>query len=120
MMAEIKKITKRDMFKELKELVSNRTDLVEFIDHELELLDRKATNRTQNKTQVENENIKEQIVKVLTEIGKPVTVTELQDANEDMGQFSNQKLSALLNQLVKAEILDKVVDKKKSYFTLKG
>ena len=42
-MAEIKKLTKKDYFKELKEIVTEigRTDLVDFIDHEVELLSKK-------------------------------------------------------------------------------
>ena len=115
---ENKKMTKRDYFNELKGLVANRTDLVDFIDHEIELLDRKSSKSNQTKTQKENETIKEQIIVALKEIARPVTVDELRANNANMGEFSNQKLSALLKQLVDTNVVVKTIDKKKSYFSI--
>ena len=54
----------------------------------------------------------------LVTVAKPVTVTELQEANEDMANYSNQKLSALLRMLVNAGRIVKTIDKKKSYFSV--
>ena len=112
---ENKKMTKRDYFNELKGLVADRTDLVDFIDHEIELLDRKSSKSSQTKTQKENETIKEQIIVALREIARPVTVDELRANDANMGEFSNQKLSALLKQLVDTNVVVKTIDKKKSY-----
>ena len=111
-------MTKRDYFNELKGLVANRTDLVDFIDHELELLDRKSSKSSQTKTQKENETIKEKIIVALREIARPVTVDELRASDANMGEFSNQKLSALLKQLVDTNVVVKTIDKKKSYFSI--
>ena len=72
-----KKMTKRDYFGELKKLVADRTDLVEFIDHELELLDKKASSSKMTKTQVENEGLMENILEKMVELGSPITVTDL-------------------------------------------
>ena len=44
-MAEIKKLTKRDYFSQLKEIVKDNVDLVNFIDHEIELLNKKASSK---------------------------------------------------------------------------
>lgn len=115
---ENKKMTKRDYFNELKGLVANRTDLVDFIDHELELLDRKSSKSSQTKTQKENETIKEKIIVALKEINRPVTVDELRANDVNMGEYSNQKLSALLKQLVDTNVVVKTIDKKKSYFSI--
>lgn len=117
-MAEIKKVTKKDNFLKLREIAESmeRTDLVEFINHEIELITKKASKSSQTKTQKENETIKESIVNALREIGHPVTITELQEKNTDMATFSNQKISALLKQLVESGIVNKTTDKKKSYF----
>ena len=117
-MAEIKKMTKKEYFEILKGIVADRQDLVDFIDHEIELLTRKASKSGQTKTQKENETIMERIVVALTEIGRPVTITELQNANEEMAEYSNQKLSALLKKLVDNNAIVKTVDKKKSYFSV--
>ena len=67
-MAEIKKLTKKDYFNELKELVSDRQDLVDFIDHEIELLSKKSSSTAPTKSQVENENIKKLYVSVSSRI----------------------------------------------------
>ena len=72
------------------------------------------------RVQKENEGIKEIILNTLTDIGKPVTITELQTANNELAEFSNQKISALLKQLVDSQVVDKMIDKKKSYFTVKS
>ena len=113
-------MTKKEMFGEILKRVSDNTEMVEFLNHEIELLERKASKSTQTKTQKENEGIKEIILNTLTEIGKPVTITELQNANTELAEFSNQKISALLKQLVDSQVVDKMIDKKKSYFTVKS
>lgn len=102
------------------ELQDNITsqDVINFVNHEIELLDRKHSKTSQTKTQKENELIKESIVKVLTEIDRPVTITELQNESAEMEVYSNQKLSALLKQLVQSGIVTKTIDKKKSYFSV--
>jgi DNA-binding HxlR family transcriptional regulator len=119
-MAEIKKLTKKDYFKELKEIVTEigRTDLVDFIDHEVELLSKKSSKVAPTKTQVENEKIKSVIVDTLKALDRPVVITELQSANEELATYSNQKISALLTQLVNANIVTREVDKKKAYFSI--
>lgn len=115
----MEKMTKREMFEMIKEVCANDTRIVEFCEHEIELLNRKSSKNTQTKTQIENENIKGAIVNALTEIAKPVTITEMQELNTEMANYSNQKLSALLKQLVENDKkVVKTVDKKKSYFTV--
>ena len=117
-MAETKKLTKRDYFKELKGMVAGRPELIDFIDHELELLDRKSSKSAETKTQTENKGIMEQIIAELSRIAKPVTVSELQASSEILKEYSNQKLSALLKKLVDSNQVVKTADKKKSYFSI--
>ena len=117
---ENKKLTKREVFSkklEVEAIASNEL-FVEFINHELELLDRKSSKSTQTKTQIENESIKNAIVESLERVAKAVTITELQELDSEMANYSNQKLSALLKQLVKENRVVKTVDKKKSYFSI--
>lgn len=115
----MEKMTKREMFEMIKGVCANDTRIVDFCEHEIELLNRKSSKSTQTKTQIENENIKGAIVNALTEIAKPVTITEMQELNTEMANYSNQKLSALLKQLVENDKkVVKTIDKKKSYFTI--
>lgn len=115
-----KKITKKEMFAELKEIVErmDRADLVAFVEHEIELLNKKASNKAQTKTQKENEVLVERLYDVLKEIGKAVTITEIQNASDEFKDLSNQKVSALMTKLVKAERVVKVSEKNKSYFSV--
>ena len=116
-MAE-KKLIKKDYFNMLREIVVSmeRKDLVDFIDNEIELLNKKSSRTTLTQTQKENETLKEKIVSTLTELGKYATITEIQQTNPELADLSNQKMSALLKQLVDTKIVDKVIEKKKAYF----
>ena len=118
-MADVKRVTKREYFGEVIKMAESlgRTDIVEFAQHEIELLDKKASSKVTTKTQKENEGIKEIIKNFLNETPNEMfTITQLQEKVEDLKDYSNQKISALVSQLVKANEIDKVVDKKKSYF----
>lgn len=118
-MENTKKITKRDNFNKLLTIreVAEDTQLVEFINHELELLDRKSASHSTAKTanQKANEEIKTKIVDALVQLGKS-TISELQTGSEEMAEYSNQKLSALLKQLVDSKQVVRTMEKKKAYF----
>ena len=109
------KKTKREFFGEIREIVKENTELVAFIDHELELLDKK-TNAKSTKVNTEQVELMEKIVDALNEIGRSVTISELQKENAEMAEYSNQKLSAMLKKLVDNKQVTKMIDKKKSYF----
>lgn len=118
---KVKKATKKEMFRKLIELAqeNERTDLVEFCEHEIELLNKKASTSGQSKTQAENEKIKVIIAEELTRIARAVTVSELQKESTELENFSNQKLSALLKQMFENDkTVTKIIDKKKSLFTI--
>ena len=118
-MADIKRVTKRENFEEVIKIAEGlgRTDIIEFAQHEIELLDKKASSKTTTKTQKENEGIKTVIKDFLNATPNEMfTITQLQEKITDLADFSNQKISALVNQLYKANEIDKVIDKKKSYF----
>lgn len=117
---KVKKVTKKEMFGRLIELAqeNERTDLVEFCEREIDLLNKKASASGQSKTQAENEKIKVVIAEELTRIARAVTISELIKESEELGQYSNQKLSAILKQMVESGTARKIVDKKKSLFTI--
>ena len=80
--------------------------------------EKKSANRKATKTQEENAGIKIMILESLSAIGSPVTVSDLQNRYAALGQYSNQRISALLRQLVNEEKVVKSTDKKKSYFAV--
>ena len=117
------KVTKKEMFTAILALIAETTPenaevLTKFIENEIALLDKRAANKTATKTQKENEGIKTLILDTLTEIDKPVTISELQAFSADLAVYTNQKLSALLTQMKAEGTVVKTVEKKKSYFSV--
>ena len=111
------KITKKEMFTMIKAQVKDNAEMVAFIDHEIELLQKKASNKKATKTQEANVGIKATILAILKG-ADPMTITEMQGASAELGELSNQKVSALVRQLVEAGTVVKTVDKKVSRFSL--
>ena len=114
-----KKITKKDRFNQLLaiEEVANNQDLVAFIQHEIELLDKKSSKSGLTKEQKANEEIKAQLLLELSD--SPITITELRKTSEYAGQLSCQKVSALFKQLVESKLIERTVVKGVAYFALK-
>ena len=120
-MEKAKKMTKRDYFNQLlgMEDVKANAKLVEFIEHELELLAKKnaATSGKMTASQKANEEIKNGIVECLeNEPNRLYTITEMIKEFECCKPFVNQKISNLANQLVKENRIAKVEEKRKSFF----
>ena len=117
-----KKMTKKEMFAMVMEVVevsetANKAEMMDFLAHEIELLERKKSSSAKTKSQVENEKIMVSILEELAQSEKPMTVTELMQTETLVG-LSNQKLSALLRLLKEDGKVVKTIDKKKSYFAL--
>ena len=113
------KITKREVIKMMmnEEVVKANSTYVAYLENELALLNKKAQNKKATKTQEQNVGIKATILKVLATIGSG-TVTDIQNGNEELSALSNQKVSALVRQLVESGEVVKTIDKKKSIFSL--
>ena len=113
------KITKREVIGMMmnEEVVKANPTYVAYLENELALLDKKAQNKKSTKTQEQNKGIKATILKVLATIGSG-TVTDIQNGNEELSTLSNQKVSALVRQLVESGDVVKTTDKKKSIFSL--
>ncbi len=111
-------MTKREMYTVIADAMADNTEVVEFCKHEIELLNKKASYKSSkpSKKSVENEGIKGRIVEILGSADSPLTISEIRDSlGED---FTSQKISALLTQLIKAETVVKTYEKKVAYFGL--
>ena len=113
------KITKKEVIGMMmnEEVIKANPTYVAYLENELALLNKKAQNKKATKTQEQNVGIKATILKVLATIGSG-TVTDIQNGNEELSALSNQKVSALVRQLVESGEVVKTVDKKKSIFSL--
>lgn len=111
-------MTKRENYEALKaiEAVASNEELVAFIDHEIELLNKKSSKSGKpTARQVENAEIAEVVAEVLAD-GVPVTVTELLAKDERFESLTNQRMSAILRGM--GERVVKTTEKKVSRFTL--
>ena len=116
-----KKVTKKEMFGRLIEIVegANVQDvetIVEFLNHEIELVSKKRNGQT--KVQKANEGLIEVIYNAIAEAGKSVTVTEIYEMVKSDEITSSQKVSALVKKLVDAERVVRTEEKKKAYFSV--
>ena len=117
-------MTKRDYYNEIIAIANEmeRQDLVDFAKHEIELLDKKKSNGKAKVNETMDRNL-EIVYNALAEIGRS-TASEL-IAKADLSEIANelkivsaQKVSAYLNKLVDYGRVEKVVEKKKSYFSV--
>ena len=113
------KITKKEVIRMMmnEEVIKANPTYVAYLENELALLNKKAQNKKATKTQEQNVGIKTTILEVLATIGSG-TVTDIQKGNEELSALSNQKVSALVRQLVESGEVVKTTDKKKSIFSL--
>lgn len=117
-MAE-KKITKRESFTEIKGILEElgKERLVKVMEHELELLAKKnSADKKPTAVQIANDGIKSVILEVLVANGDKMTISEMQKANAELGELSNQRISALVRQLKEDEKIIRIEDKRKAYF----
>ena len=107
-----KKMTKVEMFKAIMDKYELSNAEIEFIEHEIELIEKKNANRKPTKVQVENEDIKGAILDYMSD-SKVYSVTDIQKA---LGIDSNQKVSALIRQLRDAGKIERTLIKGRAYF----
>ena len=111
------KVTKKDRFMEIINIATElgRQDLVDFCNHEIELLSKKKSKET--KAQAENTVLMATLLEELKAIGKAVTISEFMKVSETVveKELSNQKISALFGKM-KGITIDREVVKGKAYF----
>lgn len=66
-------------------------------------------------TQVANEDLKKKILEGMEE-GKNYSITDLIKSIEALNDLTNQKVSALIGQMVKANSVIRIEEKRKAYF----
>lgn len=117
--SNVKKVTKKDNYKELMTYVpTDRQDLIDFINHEIELLEKKRSNGSSkaNKQVADNTEL---VYNALVSVKKAVATaeliaqTDLSPLANEFGIVSTQKVSFYLNKLVEVNRARSYKDKKK-------
>lgn len=121
-MAE-KRTTKKENFKAIIEIlkVNNREDLIQVMEHEIALIEKKASSAKLTKTQQANQDIKTLIIQELTRLAEPVTITDLLKNSVELYEVtagSNQKVSALMTQLKAEGQVVRTTNGKKAMFSI--
>ena len=115
-----KKKTKKEMFNFIKSKMSDYAEVVAFVDHELELLERKnSAERKPTVNQLDNAKIKKIIVDG-RESGKGYTVTEIIKtilAGTEWSELTCSRCTAIVTQLAEAGTLVRNVEKRKAYYS---
>ena len=119
-MEKTKKMTKAQMFAQIKANYPLTEDEVEFIDHELELLSKKnAAEKKPTAKQTANASIQDAILATMAaEPARLFTITELTKEVPNLPEdMTNQRMSALVRQLIPAQV-ERIEDKRKAYFRI--
>lgn len=121
-MAE-KKMTKREKFEMLANIAEVKANpmLVEFIEHELELLAKKNASGEGKLTavQVANNGIKEEILECMAkEPNRLFTISEMMKLFPCCAELSNQRVSALVRQLKEDRKVERLEEKRKAVFRI--
>jgi hypothetical protein len=123
-----KKLVKKDYYKALLKFIEANPEvefdnkisakqMTEFADHEIELLDKKnASDKKPTKQQQENEKLKKALLETM--VGKNLyTITEMMKFPISVEKdLSNQRISALMKDMIKDELVERIEDKRKAYF----
>ena len=113
----MKKLTKIETFTLIMKELTN-PEYIAFIEHEIELLEnKKAGVRKPTANQTENETFKKEIVNFLETNEGKFTITEMCENISCLKELSNQRVSAILKQLVDNGNIVKTYEKRKAYFS---
>ncbi len=117
------KMTKATAWGIVKTIVENSNhpqsaELVAKIENEISLLAKKnSAEKKPTAQQVANDGIKQAIVDGM-ESGTAYTITDIIKSVPACADLTNQRVSALMRQLVEAKVVVRTEDKRKAYFTL--
>lgn len=120
-----KKMTKKEMFNLIATLNASNQEIVDFCNHEIELLEKKKSNGNAKANEKMEKSV-ELVYNALVSAGVPVSASELiakgglEELENEFGVVSTQKVSALLKKLVDSGRVEKFIDKKKTYFKIVG
>lgn len=122
------KVTERELYGMIIDLAkeNERQDIIDFANKKIEQLNRKASgSRKENETTIEITNM---VYDVLVKANEKMTISQLlqndilknytYEDGKEIKHLTNQKLSPVLNKLVKENKVIRVAEGKKVYFTV--
>lgn len=112
-----KKITKVNRFNQILAIseVAENSELVEFINHEIELLQKKSASKKSAKKSEEFIALKNIVAGVLTD--EPMTISEIIKSSNALTGITTQKLVPIFKELVLDGVAQRIEEKGKALFT---
>ena len=111
-----KKMSKKQYFEQLKKNYNLTADEIKFINHEIELLDKKnSSEKKPTAQQTANKGVATALVNGM-ETNKSYTITDLIKSIPECADLTNQRVSAIVKQLVEAGKIERFEEKRKAYF----
>ena len=114
------KITKREVISTMlaDETIKANEMYVAYLEHELELLDKKAQKKGKSDEELaEIARLKSLVVGALQKVEKG-TVSEIQKADVELAELSNQKVTSLLKALKEEGVVIRATEGRKTVFSL--
>lgn len=112
------KPTKRERYAQIRALIADHPELVEFIDHEVALLEKKNASKSTKQTerQLENASLMDVIYEGM-ETGKQYTVSDLIAAIPALEGMKTQRVVPILIKMRENVLVSRSESKGKAYFT---
>ena len=115
LMANVKKMTKADYFKQIMANYPLTEDEKSFVEHELELLAKKnSAEKKPTAQQVANAGVADAIYEGMVE-GTLYTITDLIKQVPACADLTNQRVSAIVRGMIGSKV-ERVEEKRKAYF----
>lgn len=126
-------VTKKENFEAVRTILVNANAdqaLIDFVNHELELLAKKSAARKPSKSQKLSANIADILLEVLANAEYPLSIAELQQKDPRLMNFNNEgisssRISAILNKFIVGsatfdgeEKVKKIIIKRKTYYAI--
>ena len=112
----MEKMTNKKALMFVKDNFELPVDVAEKIDAMITSLEKKSASRKPTKLQEQNEEFKSVILTVLSDVG--MTASDVIKSDSTFDGMSNQKMTALLKQLIEVGKVEKYKDKKTTLFKL--
>lgn len=126
------KVTKKENFENLLKIeeVRSNADLVEFIEHEIDLLNKKSASRKLGTTKSSQQNIEimQKIKEVLAKQDEPIMIKDLlkntelsaytYEDKDEVKTLTSQKISALIKKMLDNGEVKRTVEKGNAYFSI--
>lgn len=117
-MANSTKKTQKEMFNEILNGYGLSAEHKAFLEGRIAQLDKKSASKSDKPTatQKANAELKDKILAEM-EADKAYTISDMLKALPSCAELSNQKVSAVMKQMVEANLVVRTEDKRKAYFS---